>query len=371
MKKNIKYYEWLSSRRLLQKFTQILADLFFSIVRYFAKLPSLDRNSICVVSIHKLGDSIFTFDAIYSIKKFYDTKVFILCSEDAASIYQLIVDKKSIIPLRKKYFHFGDRYADSRARKILRKLKPEIIIDLTGVMTSATLIYNSRAKKIIGFNRKIFRSIYDIYSEFNLGNHSRQIYTNPIKNYIPIHYFRNSVRVDNKNEIKRILICPFAGWKSKEWPINKFIEIGEMLTKNYEVFFVFDDNYKNNSLFKYLEEQKIQFVKTQTTEDLISEIKSSDLVIGNDSGPVQIAAVLGKFTFSIYGPTNPVFHLPEGNKNFYIQKILPCSPSIDERLCFTDGGKNGCPSFECLNLLTVDEVYKKLISIIKNIGSLN
>lgn len=360
---NKKYNKFISNK-VLNTIFQFTFDIFFTVCRSFAKIIPLKRNSICVISIHKLGDTIFTFDAVHSIMSYFNKDVFILCSENAASVYQLITDKKFIVPIERKYFHLDDRYIDRRARKILSKLKPEVIFDLTGVMTSASLIFNSRAKRIIGFNRKIFRKIFDEYSEFNLGNHSREIYLNPIKNFIPIREY-SYPQLNLNNPIKKILIFPFAGWPSKEWSLYKFIELGRLLNDKYDVSFILASN--NERILDYYNQLKLSYVITSTTEELINEIRKSDLVIGNDSGPVQIAAVLGKITFSIYGPTNPKFHLPKGNKNFYYQKIIRCSPIKDERLCFTDGGKNGCPSFECLSLITVTEVYKNLLQVIEKI----
>ncbi|AFH49786.1 ADP-heptose:LPS heptosyltransferase [Ignavibacterium album JCM 16511] len=366
MNKQIKYYDLLVSSRSFQKFLFVLFDIILKSIRYFTKLIPLERKGICVISLHKLGDSIFTFDAINSIKNFYGENVFIICNEDSLPIYELIHKREYLIPIPKKYFHFGDRYSDSRARKLLRSLKPKIIIDLTGVMTSASLIFNSRAKTIIGFNRRIFKGIYNNFKEFQLGNHSKEIYTNAIKEIIPIRKFEGYIQ--SKVNSDRILIAPFAGWISKEWSIVKFIELAERLKDNFNICLIFDDRRFNEKVIKYLNDKKINYVKISSVSDLINEIRDCRLLIGNDSGPVQIAAILGKYTFSIYGPTNPKFHLPEGEKHFFIQKTLPCSPKGHERLCFTDGGKDGCPAFECMNNLIVDEVYEKSIQIIKSLN---
>ena len=47
----------------------------------------------------------------------------------------------------------------------LKTLNPEIILDLTGSMISASLIFNIKAKQIIGINRKQFSAIYDHFVE--------------------------------------------------------------------------------------------------------------------------------------------------------------------------------------------------------------
>ena len=61
--------------------------------------------------------------------------------------------------------------------------------------------------------------------------------------------------------------------------------------------------------------------------ELISNIKKCSLIIGNDSGVIQIAASIGKPTFTIYGPTNPKFHLPLDNEKYnrFSQHKINCT----------------------------------------------
>lgn len=351
----------ISDIKILYVLIQFLFDLFFGTIRKILKIFSSKGESICIVSIHKLGDSVFTFDTVNSIKSFYKKNVYIICHYNAKDIYELIHPKELVISLPKESFHLNDRYLDSKARKVLKSLNPEIIIDITGVMTSATLIFNSKAKKIFGMNRKIFRSIFDKFIEVNTNLKSIEIYLNAIKNIIPINSIK--IPIENKyNKVKKILIAPFAGWKSKEWGLGKFIRLAERLNSEFDVEFVFDNTFISQEILNYLKLNNIQFSFSETIKELIEKINSTDLLIGNDSGPVQIAAFLGKRTFSIYGPTNPDYHIPKGERNKFIQKKIFCSPGQNERLCFTDGGKSGCPSFECMHLLSVEEVYSYLKS---------
>ena len=108
------------------------------------------------------------------------------------------------------------------------------------------------------------------------------------------------------------------------------------------------------------------FKETKNIDDLISIIAGSSIFISNDSGPLQIAALLGKPTFTIYGPTNPEYHLPFGNHHRFIQKIIECSPPKGEKFCFTNAGRDGCPSFECMNLLSVEEVLPQVMDFISS-----
>ena len=99
----------------------------------------------------------------------------------------------------------------------------------------------------------------------------------------------------------------------------------------------------------------------------MSAVKGASLLISNDSGPIYLADYFGVPTLSIYGPTNPEFSMPLSKHHDFIQKKLNCSPKKNEQYCFTDGGYY-CPSYECMNQLTVDEVYNLSSSILDKFG---
>jgi ADP-heptose:LPS heptosyltransferase len=339
-------------------------------IRLFTKIIFSKKDNIVIIAIHKIGDSVFTFKAIEFIKNRNQKDVFIVCLPDSKPIYELIHPAENIIEIPKQFFYFNDRIASLRARKILRTTHPHTIIDITGVMTSATLIFNSSAKEIIGMNREIFKGIFSSFSPVNISKHSSDIYINAIKNYY------DNID-DSKFEIKinypkngNILIHPFAGWKSKEWNLNKFIDLGSRIASEYNCAIISTPNTIQDDIKEVIKKTKIQIIETQNVRELIASIGKCSLIIGNDSGAIQIAATLGKPTFTIYGPTNPTFHLPLYNEknNKFIQSKINCTPRDNNRLCYTNGGLDGCPSFECLNLLPVNTVYNTILNFIIELG---
>ena len=81
---------------------------------------------------------------------------------------------------------------------------------------------------------------------------------------------------------------------------------------------------------------------------------------------LHIADLLGKSTFCIYGPTNPKFPRPIGNHHADCKSAIKCMPKDSEEFCFTNGGRSGCPAFECMNSLTVEKVYADLSIFLEN-----
>lgn len=358
----------LKKNKIVYFTISFISLIFLKSIRKIIKSFPYKTENIVVLVFHKLGDSVFTIPALKLIQKVYNKPITILCFKGTESIFQMGLQGYNVIPIDKKYFIFWERLATTSVRRALSNLKPGTIIDLTGVMTTASLIYNSRAEFIYGFNRKHFKGIYDRFTEFECNSHSMDIYMNSVKKIYDIDEETDMRIFPYKLQSKiKIGIHPFAGWAAKEWNLDKFIELSIYLRKQREVEIII---HQQNLLSEYenvLGANGIKIVYTPTTESLINEIKSLSLLISNDTGPIQIASLLGISTFSIYGPTNPTFHLPYGPNHYYVQHLIECSPKKGERQCYTFGGRYGCPSFKCMDELSTEKVIQKVDEALKKI----
>jgi ADP-heptose:LPS heptosyltransferase len=357
----VKITEQLNKHKFISKIVMVFTQSFFFIIRKVIKLNEIKDGNIVIISLLKLGDSVFTVPAIKEIQNHYQKKIIIICFPESVPIFKLALAGVSFSPIEHEEFFFNERMASSKARKILKSSNPEIIFDFNGVMTSATLIFSSQAKTIVGIGRRQFKTIYDFFVPENRNNHLMDIYLETIAPLIPIidkEIIKQFLRTTEKN--KNILIHPFAGWNAKEWNLAKYIQLGSLLSEKYDVSIVAPINSIESDIKKEIIEKGMSFTITQTVDDLISEIKKCSIFIGNDSGPIHIADLLGKFTFCIYGPTNPKFPRPIGNQHSYCKSEIKCTPKNNEEFCFTNGGRNGCPAYECMNSLTVEKVYSEL-----------
>ncbi len=356
----------VKKNRLLESVLNHLVYYCLRSIRYIFKTFTKKNENIVVIALHKLGDTVFTFNAIHVIKKKYKKNILIVCYPDSKPIFELIHPPELIIEIPKKLFFFNDRLASTKARKILKELNPHTIIDLTGVMTSASLIFNSAAKEIIGMNREIFKGMFTSFSKTKIRNHSTDIYINAIENYIGDGLKSGFVVKLNYDKKDLILIHPFAGWKSKEWSLKNFIDLAAELSKTFNCAIISEPYNIKDDIKSVLSNQNLRLIESNSIRDLISNIQKSALLIGNDSGAIQIAAFLGKPTFTLYGPTNPTFHLPIVNEKYnrFIKNNINCSPKVNERLCFTNGGLSGCPSFECLQSLSFNDVQDAILRFI-------
>jgi len=144
----------------------ILLLALFKLIRSFNKIFANEQSRVLVVSLHRLGDTVFTIPAIREIYKKFGNGIIIACLPESVPIYKLILDQIQYCEMDRNDFYFGERMAKTDARRKLKKINPSTIIDITGSMVSASLIFNIRAKQIIGTNGDQFRTIYDQFVEF-------------------------------------------------------------------------------------------------------------------------------------------------------------------------------------------------------------
>ena len=358
----------LKKNWIFNNIISICFGFIFWSIRFFVKKNKTGK--IVIIALHKLGDSVFTIKAITEIIKYHNERIALICFPESTDIFKLIFKENEFYELDHGDFYFSDRIASFKAKKILKHLNPRIIYDLTGSVTSASLILSSSATQIIGTNEKIYNKLYTKFVPLRVEPHITDIYIDAIKCQIPIS--RNlRVRYQNNKKGVYILIHPFAGWEAKEWNFRKFVELAEKLMEKYETRIVLPPDRMREDLFSDLIDVKIKLMIAKSTEELISIIEGSVLLIGNDSGPIHIANLLDIPTFTIYGPTNPEFHKPIEGINRYIMKKIRCSPTLNEKVCFTNGGRFGCPSYECMNLLQFDDVYTQVSAFIEELVKKN
>jgi len=352
------FYEKIRNNPFNNKAAIFIINSLIKLYKLFIPKRKKSEIEIVIVALHRLGDSVFTIPAIKSIIDFHRKAVSIICYPETTPIYKLVFAEQDYIELEHEYFFINNQVAKPIARKLLRQLNPSTIYDMTGNVTSASLLFNSSANEIIGINEKYYRSIYTKYRELRREPHLIENYLDGIRYLIPVSPVVDIQIKNNLNE-SLILIHPFASKKSKEWGLKNFIKLAESLNKKFKCLLVIPPNTIPSDVKEVIDINQISLIETKTTEELVELIKCCSILIGNDSGAVHIANLLGKPTFTIYGPTNPDYHKPLSGVNEYIIKELSCSAKKNEKICYTFGGLY-CPSNECMVNLNYSDVEKKV-----------
>ncbi len=342
-----------------ETFVQVLLKTFLAVtlklLKSFSPLSNVDTNSITVLTLHNLGDAVFTIPAIKKIIiQEQGRRINVVTYSNNIPIYKIVFPEPQYFALESD-FSIRGRIPKLLYLKAIRQLRSSVFYDLTGSPLSEFISAFSGAQKIIGTNHFTFECIYDRFVPLRNIPHLMDRYlqviddSENIKNENIKHFYRENI---SNGEI---IIFPFAGWEAKEWGFRKFLELANRLNINYAVRLLIDKNRMSQTISSLLDGEPYLITVTNSIQETISLLRECALIISNDTGPLYIASLLGKPTITIYGPTNPSFSLPYGTHHKFIRKLLACSPT-SKQYCDTWAGRN-CPHVDCMKLLTVDEVY--------------
>lgn len=342
--------------------------LFIAVKKLFHSRKDYN-NKIGVLAFKFLGDTVFTIPSLeLLIKESLGKEITIFCYNDSKLIYEIYFDNLNYITLDKSELSFENRIPSLKLISLLRKYKPNKLFDLSCEYKTALASLFSGADVLIGFNSKYFRWIFDSFSLKREIPHLIDMNLEPIKKYFNVNTFNYEIGTKtNKILSGKILINPFAGWKAKEWNPDKFIKLASDLNIEYNVSIICEENKISDDIKNKLLANNIDFILSNSVKNLIDEIRDSSLVISNDTGSIYIGYLLGKSTFTIYGPTNPNYSLPVGENHAFIRKEISCSPLENKQYCYTYGGRN-CNFYDCMNYLNYDSVKINVFKFIAGQG---
>ena len=342
--------------------------LFIAVKKLFHSQKNYD-NKIAVLAFKFLGDTVFTIPSLeLLLKESLGKEITIFCYNDSKFIYEIYFDNLNYITLDKSDLSFDNRIPSLKLISLLRKYKPNKLFDLSCEYKTAFASLFSGADELIGFNSKYFRWVFDSFSLKRETPHLIDMNLEPIKKYFNVNAFSYVIGSKNsKNLNGKILINPFAGWKAKQWNLDKFIKLASDLNIEYNVSIICEENKLSDDIKNQLLAKNIDLILSNSVENLIEEIRNSSLVISNDTGSIYIGYLLGKATFTIYGPTNPKYSLPPGENHSFIRNEISCSPLDNRQYCYTFGGRN-CKFYDCMNYLNYDNVKNNIFKFITGQG---
>jgi ADP-heptose:LPS heptosyltransferase len=89
-------------------------------------------------------------------------------------------------------------------------------------------------------------------------------------------------------------------------------------------------------------------------EQLALLLQRSILFIGNDSGPLHLAAAAGIPTVSFFGPETPALYGPRGEAHAVFYAGIACSPCLN---VYNSKDNSGCRNNVCMQSIGVDEAW--------------
>jgi len=166
----------------------------------------------------------------------------------------------------------------------------------------------------------------------------------------------------NRGELL-IGINPGAFKQSKRWPEPRYAELSDILIKEFKAkVIIFQGPGEDEIIEKVvsLMREKAIIVKASIKE-LAAFSRKCKLFVGNDTGPMHVAAASGTPVIALFGPADPQRSRPWGRDHVVIKKDLPCSPC----------SRVVCKELICMESITVEDVLQAVQSQLKRIEKSN
>ena len=166
--------------------------------------------------------------------------------------------------------------------------------------------------------------------------------------------------LNEKGISKFVLIHPGARKELRRWSPEKFASLANWLHKQYGLSIIFTGDHSEKVLIQHIIElsgiQSFSVAGEISLGGLIAFLSKAELYIGNESGPLCMAAISHIPCLGLFGPGEPRVFYPPGENSRYIHHILECNP-CDQINC-------KYPGHSCMDRISLLEVQEQIVNLI-------
>lgn len=325
-------------------------------------------NNLLIHSPNWLGDIIMSFPSIYLIReKYKDIKITVMTKKSMFGVFTVSNLVDEVIEIKR--FHS------------LRKYDYDTALLFPNSFESAFRIFGHGIKRRIGYaaDYRSFLLTHPIDRREFKWIHTADYYLNLLKS-IDINENRPLIKLEIKDEIlnkakeyikninpnnKKIFAYGIGATNSfgKIWKEEYFAEAANYLSNKYDALTLFITT-PNESKISYRISSMLynEPIIPYMPLDMIAAILSlCDGFIGNDSGAMHVASIVGIPTLALYFATPAYQNYPIGINSHVIEK------KVDNPACICGGKKCRLETFECREIIKPEEVINKFEGIINGL----
>jgi heptosyltransferase-1 len=214
-----------------------------------------------------------------------------------------------------------DRRAGSGLARFWRELREErfdFAVDFQGLVKSALVACAARTERIYGFDRSVAReplaalfysdrapapAVHRVDRNLQLAAaagastalHSFPLPPGRAEGELPAGAF--------------VLASPLSGWQAKQWPLEYYARLAQRLRRDAGIPLVVNGPPSEREALAAIAGTVLHL---SSINGLIDATRRAAAVLGVDSGPLHVAAAMGKPGVAIFGPTDPAQTGPYG-----------------------------------------------------------
>lgn len=155
-----------------------------------------------------------------------------------------------------------------------------------------------------------------------------------------------------------IALQPGARWANKRWPVEHFVELVRRLAAKHEdARFAILGSESEHPLGKIIAQAApdrcVDLTGRTSLPEMIEWVRFCEVLVTNDTGPMHVAAALGRTVVALFGPTEPRRTGPYGQVDRVVRHSLPCVPCMKSCCSYVQ-------PMECLRAIRPDVVADRV-----------
>jgi len=330
---------------------------------------------ILILKPSSLGDVIQALPVLRLLKlHFRDAEIFWWVDSALAPLLEGDPDLAGIVRFERKRWRSPRHWPEMlRSIRWLREQNFDLVIDLQCLARSGAFAWLTSGKFLIGLDevREGARGFYDVaVPRKSFHAHAVDWYLAVLPQLgVPVH--QNFQWLPERPEIaaavktkwqtgapQLIALQPGARWLNKRWPAKNFVELVRLTAKNFPAtrFAILGDAEDRTSgeiISRVLPERCLNLCGETSLPEMVEWLRLCDLMVTNDTGPMHVAAALGKPLVALFGPTEPRRTGPYGQLENVLRIELPCSPCLKGHCTYEKPN-------ECLNAISPAMVFERV-----------
>jgi len=158
-----------------------------------------------------------------------------------------------------------------------------------------------------------------------------------------------------------IILHPFSAWRFRSWPLQCFVDLARSILVQTSQDILFLCHADEGEMLAdvrgtFHANRRVHFFASRELMHTAVVMSNADAFVGNDSGPLHLAAALGVKHVGLFGPAHPRLTAPPTTYGVHCYKKVECSP-CDQRQCIR-------PDDSCMPLISVEDVARPLLEML-------
>ncbi len=330
---------------------------------------------ILILKPSSLGDVIQALPVLRLLKLHYPTgEIFWWIDAALAPLIEGDPDLAGIVRFERKRWGKPQHWPEMlRSIRWLRAQQFDLVIDLQCLARSGAFAWLANGKMLVGLDevREGARGFYDIAApRKSFHTHAVDWYLSVLPPLgVPVR--KNFTWIPERPPIaaevnrkwsgensKLILLQPGARWDNKRWPVEHFTELTRQTAATFpDARFAIlgsdEDAPLGEIVSRAAPARCLNLCGATSLLEMIEWVRLGELMITNDTGPMHVAAALGKPVIALFGPTEPRRTGPYGQLENVLRIELPCSPCLSSHCTYSKPN-------ECLKALAPGTVFERV-----------